>query len=134
LRYFTYSKCNQLYKYVSSETESNYIKILLVTVHECNGTDAVDYFSKLCISVLLEITNGRAISPMLEKTDMAFDLRRSPWTFRGYFPMCKRCAASSPFEMNNPDLVRQREDRILVAEEDIPQEIQKHHLQHSLFN
>jgi hypothetical protein len=41
--------------------------------------------------------------------------------------LCKRCAASSPFrrfEMNKRDLGRQREDRILVAEEDILHEIE----------
>jgi hypothetical protein len=33
------------------------------------------------------------------------------------------------FEMNKRDLGRQREDRILVAEDDIPHEIQEHHFQ-----
>jgi hypothetical protein len=35
--------------------------------------------------------------------------------------------------MNKPDLGRQREDRILVAE-DIPHEIQEPHFQQSFFN
>jgi hypothetical protein len=35
------------------------------------------------------------------------------------------------FEMNKRDLGRQREDRILVAEEDIPHEIQERHFQRS---
>jgi hypothetical protein len=35
------------------------------------------------------------------------------------------------FEMNKCDLGRQREDPILVAEEDIPHEIQQRHFQHS---
>jgi hypothetical protein len=33
------------------------------------------------------------------------------------------------FEMNKRDLGRQREDQILVAEEDIPHEIQERHFQ-----
>jgi hypothetical protein len=33
------------------------------------------------------------------------------------------------FEMNKRDLGRQREDRILVAEDGIPHEIQEHHFQ-----
>jgi hypothetical protein len=35
------------------------------------------------------------------------------------------------FDMNKRDLGRRREDRILVAEEDIPHEIQERHFQQS---
>jgi hypothetical protein len=38
------------------------------------------------------------------------------------------------FEMNKRNLGRQREDRILVAEEDIPREIQERHFQKLFFN
>jgi hypothetical protein len=38
------------------------------------------------------------------------------------------------FEINKRDLGPQREDRILVAEEDIPHEIQERHFQQSFFN
>jgi hypothetical protein len=69
-----------------------------------------------------------------------FDLFRSPWTFRPSTAnlrskvsskdtfqctnLCKRCAASSRFRaFRKRDLGRQREDRILVAKEEILHEI-----------
>jgi hypothetical protein len=46
--------------------------------------------------------------------------------------LCKRCAASSrfrAFRTNKRDLGRRRDDRILVAEEEIPHEIQERYFQ-----
>jgi hypothetical protein len=46
--------------------------------------------------------------------------------------LCKRCAASSrfrTFRTNKRDLGRRRDDRILVAEEEIPLEIQERYFQ-----
>jgi hypothetical protein len=45
--------------------------------------------------------------------------------------LCKRGRDFGRFEINNRDLGRQQVDRILVAEEDIPHEIQERHSQQS---
>jgi hypothetical protein len=62
---------------------------------------------------------------------------------RGKFPqrsqctnLSKRCAASSrflAFRNEKRDLGRQREDRVLVSEEDIPHEIQEPRFQQSFY-